>query len=253
MIKNTLICEYCSKKYVNKKCFDHHVLMCRVSKSNSKYHIDTIEKITLDKTPTISELYKIIIDLNNKYERLQRDYNTIKHQVKLDQKKKPLEIIEWLNNNYKPDKTFETWFQNIVIDLDNIDIIFEKNYINGVAEIILNYVHTNNITNSNSNLVPIQAFVEKDGLYIYNNNENWDVIKFDEFDKILKIFNNKLLNVFKEWHNITQRKMTIDKFNEVYVKNLQCVIAGNITNFDKNIKIRNILYKNLKREFRNIC
>ena len=211
---------------------------------DSNYYQKNLEKITLDKKPTLDEMYKIIINLNSKYEKLQQDHNNLKQYVIKNKKQgieKPRDILATLNKDIKDLVCFIDFIKNIEISLEDLDIIFKNQYVEGITDIIVEKIHR-------SRTKSLLAFIEKPlTLYIYTKTQSkWNTISFEDIDQILKIMNNKILIIFKEWQIETEKKMDTDKFNELYVQNLRAIIGGNLNNFDKNTKIKNSLYKKLK-------
>jgi len=264
------ICEYCSKIYIRKKPFIHHKLMCELSYKNSKreekYYRD-VEETTVSNIPSQRELYEIIITLNNKYDKLQNDYDMLKRYIY--DKKQKIEILDWLNQNSCLEIGFYELFLNIKLSEEDLNIVFEKDYINGIVEIILKFIdHKKNLFKNGE--IPLKAFVQKEGiLYIYSCVENnsrdanviseidyskycWKIMSSEVMDKFIRIISVQLLVLFKQWHVKNEQLMDMDKFNELYIKNLKCVMGGKFKDFEKNIKIKNYLYRNIRQNFKNI-
>lgn len=273
------ICEYCSKIYIRKKPFTHHKLMCELSYKNSKReekYYREIEETTVSNIPSQRELYEIIITLNNKYDKLQSDYDMLKRYVY--DKKRKIEIIDWLNQNSCLEIGFYELFLNIKLSEEDLNIVFEKDYINGIVEIILKFIDGKKNSLKNGE-IPLKAFVQKEGiLYIYSCVDNvsgldndsieadvmdvigeidgskycWKIMSSELIDKFIKVISVQLLVLFKQWHVKNEQLMDTDKFNELYIKNLKCVMGGKFKDFEKNIKIRNYLYRNIRQNFKNI-
>ena len=66
------VCRFCGKMYIRKKAYMQHILMCEISKHGR------MEASNNDYIPSNKELYQIIINLNDKYERLREDYDVLK-------------------------------------------------------------------------------------------------------------------------------------------------------------------------------
>ena len=279
------ICEYCSKKYIRKKPFTHHKLICELSYKNSKRqekYYREIEETTVSNIPSQRELYEIIITLNNKYDKLQTDYDMLKRYVY--DKKRKIQIIDWLNQNCSLEIGFDELFLNIKLSQEDLNIVFEKDYINGIVEIILKFIDDKKNLLKNGE-IPLKAFVQKEGiLYIYSLVDNhsrgvdgvdgvdgvegvegvegvdgvdcskysWKIMSSEVIDKFIKVISVQLLVLFKNWHLINEKIMDNDKFNELYIKNLKCVMGGKFNNCEKNIKIKNYLYRNIRQNFKNI-
>lgn len=253
------ICQFCGKLYVRKTAYTQHILMCEISKKN-------IYNTNRDHIPSNKELYQIIINLNNKYERLQQDYDILKRFV--DTRQRKIDVLEWLNKNYifPRDNTFESIFMNIQLTREHLNMVFENDYINGIT-----YILSENCMNNNS---CIKAFSHREGIfYIYDINKvtqndcvendcvennyekeddlNWQIMENSDFDRLIKSIDSKLLFVFKEWHLETEKIMDEDKFSELYIKNLKKIMGGNFKICEKLGKIKNRLYKIIKSDIKN--
>tara|TARA_Y100000591_G_scaffold323610_1_gene341692 strand:- start:1482 stop:2240 length:759 start_codon:yes stop_codon:yes gene_type:complete len=244
-----LICEFCGKKYKRQKPFTHHKLLCEISKRDSPDFCREVENNTTRIVPSQRELYEIIINLNEKYERLEKNYDILKRYVY--DKKRKIEIIDWLNQNYCLDVEFSELFLNIKLCVDDLNMVFENDYVNGVVEIILKFIEFCKTEVKNGE-IPLRSFVQKDGvLYIYQDGE-WKIMSSEIFDNFIRVINSQLVVLFKEWHIQNEKIMNEDKFNELYIKNLKCVMGGNFKDFERNIKIKNRVYRGIKQNFKNI-
>lgn len=254
MIKDFYICPHCSKQYKTKKPYNHHVLICNIIKKNNNREIDIEEKISLDKIPSTYQLYELIIDLNKKYEKLEKDYNSIKQYI--NRRNKNINITDWLNKKLTSDNNFEYYFNNIIITNNELEIMYKNNYINGIVSIIINFI--NNIQYKQH--LPIYAFNEKNqNIYIYTLNSNrvcenqWITINNSNMQNLLDILNSKLLKSLEEWHiSIKDTYKNEDKLNELYINNLRCITSGSInemSSIEKCNKIINKLYNNIKQDF----
>ncbi len=253
------ICEYCSKRYVRKGAYQHHILICKLSKKDSKEYTENLEQTTMQKIPSQKELYKIVIDLNNKYERLEREYHELKRYV--NNKRRQIDIIEWLNQNCHLEMSFSDIFMNIELDKNDILKVFELDYVKGVCDIIVSFMETVK-QRFQSGEVPLRAFVQKDSvLYVYDLCDNdldgdsgykWQVLSSEVLSRFVRIIDYQLMRLFREWHTETERGMNEDRFNELYIKNLKTITGGNFRDFEKNTKIRNNIYRSIRQNLKSI-
>lgn len=249
-------CENCNKKYVRKSAFNNHLLQCKFYKicretsningSNFNYNPNN---------PNINDMYNLLIHLYNKYDKLQDDYDKLKKFVEINKKK--IDIIEYLNTNFDTAKfDFIDFTNSINIDFQQLDILFQKDYVEGIFQIIIDNI------NNNNNL-PIKAYNHKDGiLYIYvkepesiqsqNISYKWIIMEQSHLDAFIKYFNKKLLNLFLEWKIRSEKTMDRELFGEAYIINMKKVIGANFEKKNKEIMIKNKLYKHLKQNMKNI-
>ena len=148
----------------------------------------------MQKIPSQKELYKIVIDLNNKYERLEREYHELKRYV--NNKRRQIDIIEWLNQNCLLEMSFSDIFMNIEIDKNDILKVFELDYVKGVCDIIVSFMETVK-QRFQSGEVPLRAFVQKDSvLYVYDLCDNdldgdsgykWQVLSSEMLSRFVRV------------------------------------------------------------------
>ena len=269
------VCRFCGKMYIRKKAYMQHILMCEISKHGR------MEASNNDYIPSNKELYQIIINLNDKYERLREDYDVLKRFV--DTRRRKIDILDWLNKCCVLEKcnNFESVFMNIDLSQQHLYMVFENDYVNGIVDIIGTIVSSMNTSKDMENGSCLRAFTHRDGiLYIYGQNKllkndahdvyhaddvdnvdnvdfdnvefKWQIMENSDFDRLIKSIDSKLLIAFKEWHLKTEKIMDEDKFAELYIKNLKKVMGGNFKICEKIGKIRNRLYKTIKTDMKNV-
>lgn len=198
------------------------------------------------------DIPKILVDLYNKYERLEAEHNELKKYVQITKNK--INIIDYLNANYTTNYVdFIEFINNIEIGNNELDIIFKKDYVDGICEIFSNYASGLNDLGKN---ISIKAFSNKDGvLYIYMNQDsdgNWCTMNEEYLNKFIKSFDKKILKKFLEWKTHNAVHMDYDLYSELYILNMKKVIGGNFENKNKKAMIKNKIYKSLKVNLKNI-
>ena len=265
----TYSCSYCKKNYVRKSAFNNHKLNCQfiricnnvktIKDQNEFEVIDQNNELSIKFDGSINDMYKLLINMNNKFEKLQTDYNEIKKYVNITKNK--IDIIEYLNKNYNSNNLdFIQFLNSIEITNTHLQIVFENDYIDGIFKIIVDYIDQIKDTIN----LPIKAFDNKEGIiYIYLNNDNihyfgkeklynWNVLNEELIKLVLKYFNTKLLPLFQKWKLLNENKFDPDNFTMIYVKNMKTVLGTNYQKKNKNIMLQNKLYKYLKVNLKNI-
>ena len=106
--------------------------------------------------------------------------------------------------------TFIDMLHNIDITIDDLQLIFDNNFIVGVSNIIAKYLSDNSDIES-----IIKCYNEKKNIiYIYHSNE-WRVLENNEFIDIMKEINVKLFNTFKRYRDL---KLATDDREQFYVE-----------------------------------
>jgi hypothetical protein len=245
-------CKYCNKIYIRKYAYNNHFEKCKFYKSRcSVIKEDNHEFLNNIKETNInlsnSTIYKMLIDLTNKYDKLQKDYDNLKKFVETNKKK--VDIITYLNNNFNFDNyDFNDFIKSIIITSEDLEIIFKKDYLDGIVNIILNKI---NILENN---VPLKAFSTKENiLYIYLKSlKSWIQISNEELQKTIKYFSKNILNEFGKWESETKKTMRPDDFSEIYILNMKKVLGGNYDSKNLNNLIKTRLYKNIKINVKSI-
>lgn len=246
----TYYCQYCSKKYIRKNAFNNHLLSCRFHKicklsENSGENIN-IESMNIN----INNVYKLLIDLHNKYDKLEADYNELKKYVVIIKNK--INIIDYLNQNISCiEFDYIDFINSIVIGFEELDILFKKDYVDGIFQMIINTIERLRLNDTN---IPIKAFNHKDGiLYIYlKSTRQWNIIDEQNINYLIKNFDKKILTLFLDWKVKNENSMDEEQFSQIYILNMKKVVGGNYDGKNKKILIKNKLYKYLRVNLKNV-
>jgi hypothetical protein len=186
----TQCCIHCGKSYKKKNNLHNHVIVCELL-HNSK-NKTTIEEN--DEIPSQKKLYQILLELGNKFNKLEEKIDEINKWVV--KKKKKINVIEWLNKNITPEIKFESLIEKIIINEEDIDYLFNNSFGD-----TLNHIFARNIYNNSESEYPIFAFVQKANIfYIYENEEaGWMELNREKLVKFLNKVHMKLLRVFLDW------------------------------------------------------
>lgn len=286
--KNKFSCSYCKKNYVRKSAYNNHLLNCKLARFNdfqtsnnnsssscnsscssingdidittgtSSHNSDIKEsdKI-LKKDININNLFSMIIMLNNKYEKLESQYNELKKYVNITKNK--INILDYLNENFKQEylnvgiglsgNNINKFLDELIIDIDMLNKIFKFDYVDGILNILIEYIEKTRVKDL---LIPIKCFNNKENvLYIFDG-EKWIVMDDIYLRKFIKSFDKKLLVQFLQWKIDTEKTIDSEIFGEVYINNMKKVIGGNFEKKNKELMIKNKLFKYLKVDLKSI-
>lgn len=245
-------CTYCNKIYKRQFAFNNHLAKCELNKNIKIVSTNTNTnnyQMQYNKNISNETIFNMLLELNNKYEKIQADYDELKKYTNIVKNK--ISILDYLNNNYQNlNLDFIEFTNNILISLEDLNIIFKKDYVEGIMEIIIN-----NINNSENNtLIPLKAFNQKENnLYIYLKNINsWKLMEANEFNKFIHHFNKNILNIFARWNENAKLTLNNEDYSDLYVVNMKKVIGGNYEKKNINNILKNKLYKHLKYDLKKI-
>ena len=273
--ENKFICSYCKKIYIRKASYNNHLIKCKLCRfssncgktepeSESELELESesesvcVPDVTMDslkKDLTIHNLFAMVIMLYNKYEKLESEYTELKKYVTITKNK--INILDYLNENFKHDfmnmdaggTNITKFIDELVIGEDQLQKIFKYDYVDGIFNIICDYIDKLNVKGL---LVPIKCFNTKENvLYIFDG-ELWLIMDDVYLRKFIKSFDKKILTKFVEWKKIAEKTIDPEIFGEIYIQNMKKVIGGNYEKKNPASMIKNRLYKHLKVDLKSI-
>jgi hypothetical protein len=237
-------CIHCGRQYQRKIYYDRHIICCELLNKSKKER--NIEVEQYDDTPKIRELYLIIQEMGKKYVQMEQKLEVLSKYV--ESKKKRMSIIDWLNHNYKIDKTYSQWLQPIYLERRHLNIVFEHDFLNGIL-----YILQELLPLGEEEKLPIRAFDQKENtLFIYNENKQWVMMSLEVFENLILYISKKLINEFKKWQDENEDKKYNDKFTNIYMENVKKVMGGNFSSEHLYSQIKGKLYRYLKANLKSI-
>ena len=188
-------CILCGKGYKTRRTLEKHIILCELShksKKNARVIIEEEEEL-----PSQRIMYEMIIELSQKYNRLDEKVNELNKWV--IKKKKKINALEWLNANIIPELVFGSLSEKIIVLDEDIEFM-----LNNTFNDTLNVIFSRNIYIINEEVNnPIFAFSQKQNIfYIYDEIDDND--KKDDNDKINEYKENKTRG---EWMELSKEKL----------------------------------------------
>lgn len=243
-------CGFCSKNYKIKKAYDKHYLLCSIinkSVSERKNENDLSENI-----PSVREMYNIIQILIVKNDRLERQVEKMSSWIHNNKKK--VNVIEWLNENIVPSIEYNSWVDSIEINEDDMNRVTNYGFIEGIHQIIKRILRLDSTCDhSPENMnIPIKAFEQKDTMFVFNNEKQWNVITVEQFDMIFDKLTRGLIGQLKIWQDANKKRLFDNGFTEKYIENIKKLTGGDLTRDQQYYKIKQLFYNSLKINIKNI-
>ncbi len=234
-------CPHCSRKFIRKSTADRHIITCEIlSKTPKERHLEDINR---DDIPSIKQIYCVLLEIADKQLKIEKKMKAMEKWV--ENKKKKLSVIDWLNNNLIPNYTYLEWLDKIVITRHHLELIFQYNHINGKIYILQEFLPL-----GQENIIPIKSFDQKqNALFIYN--ESWELMTPGFLDKLLNSLQRKIMDEFVKYQNENMHKMRDENFTMEYIQNVQKVMGGD-SKEKITSRLRRELYKHLKINLRNV-
>jgi hypothetical protein len=252
-------CSYCGKGYKLKPALDKHVLLCELIDSSKKRKHSLSRTDDEDDTPTPSnkKLYKMLQELNYRYNKLEKHVEEMKQYVV--KKKKQVNIVDWLNNNLTPSYLFQDLSSKIIVTDKIIDFMLHNSF-NDTIDELLKHTLYNNTEEQKQSSIPMFAFIQKpNSFYVYDKNKEeekeklnvWQELTRENMIRWLNIIQLKISKQFSEWKKKRQEEIhKNDKLCELCDKALVKIMTPQYKEDKYYSKIVSRMYNNMKTDIK---
>jgi len=232
-------CKYCFKKYSRVSFYQRHMLTCE------RKHKPTDE--SQEKVFTLSEVTEILGELMEKVNKLERENEEFRKYV-VKQKKK-YNILEWLQENKICNINFDVFLEKITLTERDLMNVFEsKSAIDGITNLILKHFPIENRSE-----FPIVSFSQNKNFFYIFKNENWTLMKENEYKGFINKFSSQLLKLFKVWFDNNKNNLfRSEDSHDEYLKNLEKIIGKSNQMNENDRKIKQNIYEYLKYNLKQI-
>jgi hypothetical protein len=236
-------CIYCGKNYKTKINLQKHQVLCETlvrAKKNKNLNME--EEFA---TPTPKQMYKIILDLSIKCNHLEEKVEQMQ-KWNITQKRKKINILDWLNENQIPSQSLESWIQSIQIQEKEIEMILHHSFIEVLGE-IGNRIFQTEIA------VPLFAFTQKQNvLYVFHEKE-WKEWKKPEIIHTFNQLHFHYVKTFIEWKRKNEDKINAsDSLCELINKANIKLMGIHFKEDSMYHKGKTLFYNKLKKELTSI-
>jgi hypothetical protein len=163
---------------------------------------------------------------------LKQEIESIKNSIRFQTRKR---ITDVLNQNLTKTATtpFHDWLKLLAVTDEDLQIVFEKNIIEGMKSVMKKTMNQFKTT-------PIKSFFNKrDIVYLYEG-DSWRQMVLTDFNKVFFTLSQRFLRKCMEW-----LKTTTIKTEEDEEKNVHYIMKINGANEDKTVnELRKWIYEN---------
>ena len=238
-------CHFCAKEYKTQTRLEKHTILCEIiyKTNNNKINKKQSEEED-DELPSQRRLYQMLLELGQKYNRLEEKVDEMSKWVA--KKKKKINILEWLNTNITPTTTFDKLHENVQITEEDIEHLFQNTFLD-----TLNMVFSRTIYNMEEQIKPIFAFQQKSGqFYIYEPQpqaNNWSLLSREKLIQFLNRCHRKISKALSDWKKNNQDKIkNDDKYAMEYDKTMSKVMSLEFKQESTLNKTKSMLHNHLK-------
>jgi hypothetical protein len=257
----SICCTHCGKGYKSRNAFEKHLILCEIlskTKNKKAIQIDIEED---DDIPSNRRMYLMLLELGNKYNKLEQKMEEMNKWVV--QKKKKMNMLEWLNTNIEPTYTFDLLPSKIIVTDTIIEFLLNNSFNDTLNELFsdnLLYTHHNasdDTEEEKKEVVPLFASGQKaNTFYIYDKlktetdkTDGWEELSKEKFIKFLNIMQMKISIAFSDWKKQNKSKLSDDdSLTTLCDKALAKIMSPNFKQEAISIKVKHMMYNKIKTD-----
>lgn len=237
-------CVNCGKGYKTRCGLDKHLILCELVhkiKSGKK----VTEEVELE-IPSPKIMYQMIIQLAEKYQRLEEKTTEMNKWVV--KKKKKMDVVVWLNDSVKPEYEFEGIADRVIIDDADVEFMLENSLHETIYRVLFRHLGYDE-----EQVVPVFAFTQKQGvLYMYEK-EQWTELSSDRLIRLLNICQRKISKAMLDWKKKHKDEIyASDAFATRYDKAVLRLMNIEFRESGQLNKAKNAIYNRFKTDAKTV-
>ena len=242
--QSSACCVICGKGYKTRRNLEKHIILCELTHNSKKSPSIREEDEPL---PSPYRMYQMLIELSQKYNRLDEKVDELNKWV--IKKKKKINVLEWLNTNITPEVVFGNATEKVIVLDEDIEFM-----LNNTFNDTLNVIFSRSIYIINEQNNPIIAFSQKPNIfYIYDKIEDacvWSELSKDKLIRFLSIVQMKISKAFCEWKKKNKDILSTDKMATLCDKATVKLMTPEFKQESTLSKIRSIMYGKMKTDMK---
>jgi len=222
-------CSICGVKTKTKKKLKEHEILCKME----------MNEITLQNVePTNRQMWVLLQKLHRENEILSKKVAELERVVHKDIKK--INISEWLNKNIKVNITYNEWLNNLPINQEHLQQIFNQNWENFIKDFLKLECEKQNL--------PLKCFHhKKNAIYIYD--KKWKKATEKDLVKIFNKFQNLILKESIKWEQKLSHEQKFGAGSMSFLKKNDKILVSNTRLKEKYQRIIKFnIIQNIKEE-----
>lgn len=238
-------CVHCGKSYKMPSNLNKHLIICQLLQT-SKRKTQPDDDLD-DPLPSPEKMFEMLIELGQKYSRLEAKVEEMNKWV--SKKKKKINGLDWLNDNIKPNIHFDAMVDTIIINEDDIIHLLSNSFYD-----TLNEVFSKNIYNFSETDNPIVAFTQKQNMfYIYDSTNVWIELTRERLIKFLNKIHMRIFKQYYEWKKTVAKNIkTDDKLASLCDKTLIKITSVEFNEDSILSKFRSVMFNKMKTDMKSL-
>jgi hypothetical protein len=248
--QSSACCVICGKGYKTRINLEKHIILCELT-HNSKKSPSISMREEDEPLPSQHRMYQMLIELSQKYNRLDEKVSELNKWV--IKKKKKINVLEWLNTNITPEVVFGNVVEKVIVLDEDVEFM-----LNNTFNDTLNVIFSRSIYIINEQNNPIFAFSQKSNIfYIYDKIEDdkekrcvWAELSKEKLIRFLCIVQMKISKAFCEWKKKNKDVLNEDRMATLCDKATVKLMSQEFKQESTLSKIRSIMYGKMKTDMK---
>jgi uncharacterized protein YeeX (DUF496 family) len=238
-------CLHCGKSYKKRVNLEKHLVICELLEKSKRQTFILEEEE--EQIPSQKKMFQMLIELGQKYNRLEEKVDEINKWVV--KKKKKVNVLDWLNANVTPNVTFENIIDKIVVTEQDVKYLLVNSFYD-----VLHELFSRTIYKFDENENPIFAFIQKSNIfYIYNSEKVWLELTSDILIKFLNKVHMKVFKAFYDWKNTKKDNIkSDDSFATTCDKTLVKLMGVEFKQESTLSRIKNAMFSKMKTDMKGL-
>jgi hypothetical protein len=240
----SICCVNCGKGYKTRNGLDRHLVLCEIVhkiKSGAK----VAEEVEVE-IPSPKIMYQMILQLAEKYQRLEEKTSEMNKWVV--KKKKKMDVVVWLNESVKPDYEFDKVADRVVIEEADVEFMLDNSLHETIYRVLFRVFVADDLV-----VVPVFAFNQKQGILYMYEKEKWTELPADRLTRLLNICQRKISKAMLDWKKKHKDEINAsDAFATRYDKAVLRLMSIEFRENGQTNKAKNVLYNRLKTDAKTV-
>jgi len=240
-------CSHCDKQYSTKSIYQNHVLVCLLIKKTKQ------EKEQEDEFISYKDLVRIVGLLTTKNYKLEKRVEELEKN-----KKRKINIFDWLKDHAKPDCTFLQYIQEIGANVteEHVKYLFEHDLFQLLSFLFLEkYTKDQDQDQDNKiNNTPLFSFsCKQNQIYIYDEEEKWIEMTNEKMSKALYSLHRSMMIQIFEWQVKNKELIaTNDKWAILFNKIILKMNSFSLRDDSILLKVKSNWFQHIKKDIKQI-
>jgi len=236
-------CIYCGKSYKMRKTLDRHMILCEVTHKSNNRKFVVEDDIELNELPSQKMLYKMVIELALKCNRLEQKLDEVNKWVV--KRKKNINVLQWLKENIIPEYNFHNIIEHIHVTNADIEYLLKNNYYDTMNEIFVKTIFYDKI--------PIASFGQKvTTIYIYKE-EHWEPLKNEDLTKFMNYTFAKIYKHMLKWYQENKEQINGNENMAIlYNKTISKMTSIDFKEDNTISRVKSCIHSRIKRDLKTL-